>query len=254
MSNLHMTDTDGFWQSTGRRTVHSRFVRYGGAIVLTLLAALLTVSRPALGQTLVPFLGAVVLSALWSGLGPAFISTALSSLLIRLLLEQPRYSLNFAWNAEGMERMGLFMLMALMIASLAAAMRRERNQLSESEERFRDLAETASDAIVVIDDSGVIRFANPGAERIFGEPVVRLTGKALTAILPAPLLHFSDLKSRFNLHRKAVAVELPARLENGKQVLLEMTFGAFSRHGKDLFTAIIRDITARARPGALAAR
>jgi hypothetical protein len=40
-----------------------------------------------------------------------------------------------------------------------------------------------------------------------------------------------------------VAVQLPGRNLSGGEILLEMTLGAFSKHGKNLFTAILRDIT-----------
>ena len=38
-----------------------------------------------------------------------------------------------------------------------------------------------------------------------------------------------------------------ARNLNGGKMLLEMTLGAFSKHGKNLFTAILRDITQQPR-------
>src|SRR5262249_42039650 len=69
-----------------------------------------------------------------------------------------------------------------------AQVRRERRQaqkaLRESETRFRTLAETASDAILTVDDAGRIVFANRAAESIFGHPVAALIGQPVAILLP----------------------------------------------------------------------
>ena len=44
-----------------------------------------------------------------------------------------------------------------------------------------------ADAIVVADRHGVIRFWNPGAERIFGHPRPETLGQSLDLIIPEPL-------------------------------------------------------------------
>ena len=56
--------------------------------------------------------------------------------------------------------------------------------LRESEGRYRVVAETASDAIMTIDESTEILFANPAAEKIFGYPVSELVGSSLTRLVP----------------------------------------------------------------------
>ena len=59
------------------------------------------------------------------GVAPAFISTALSSVLIRVLFVQPGLSLSYRGNPEGMERMAGFMLVAMLLSSFIAALRSE---------------------------------------------------------------------------------------------------------------------------------
>src|SRR6266567_6851025 len=69
-----------------------------------------------------------------------------------------------------------------------AQIRRERRlarkALRESEGRFRTLVETASDAILTVDESGRILFANRAAEKIFGYPVSSIVGEPLTMLMP----------------------------------------------------------------------
>jgi PAS domain S-box-containing protein len=238
------------WKPSRRTTTACQFLRYFLAVVLAAGAVLLTLSRPVMGSTPYAFfLGAVTLTALMGGLGPGFFATALSALFIRLFFIEPRFYLYHRGNFEDVERVCWFVLVALMISSLVAACRRERNILRDSEERYRILAETASDAIVVIDEKGEILFVNPVAERTFGAPAEKLVGQNLAVLLPDNVYqgHLSEIQKHLDTRKKAVAVQLPGRTLSGGQMLLEMTLGAISTQGSSLFTAILRDITKRER-------
>ena len=50
----------------------------------------------------------------------------------------------------------------------------------------RAVIETASDAVVLADREGVIRFWNPGAERLFGLASAQALGQSLDIIIPEP--------------------------------------------------------------------
>ena len=172
-------------------------------------------------------------------------ATALSALAIRLFFIDPRFTLYHRGNVEDAERLCWFVLAALLVSSLVAACRQERNVLRDSEERYRILAEAASDAIIVIDETGEIVFVNPVAEKTFGAPAEKLLGQNLALLLPDNLYqpHLAEIRRHLDTRKKAVAVQLPGRNFSGGQILLEMTLGAFSKRGKNLFTAILRDIT-----------
>ncbi len=224
----------------------SILLRYGVAIVLTILAVVLIYSRPVLMDSPYHvFLGAVILSAIYGGLAPAFVTTALSTLLVRFLFVQPYFSFYHKGNVDDAERICWFVLISLMSGSLICAVRKERNILRDSEERYRILAETASDAIIVIDEQETILFVNPVAERLFGAPATSMLGQHLNVLLPNEdyLPQLSEIKRDHDCRKKAVAFQLPGRHFNGEHILIEMTLGAFSKHGKNLFTAIIREVT-----------
>lgn len=59
--------------------------------------------------------------------------------------------------------------------------------LQESEAKFRTLAETASDAIITMDDRGIISFVNAGTENIFGYTEAEMMGQQLTMLIPVRL-------------------------------------------------------------------
>ena len=120
-----------------------------------------------------------------------------------------------------------------------------------SEARVRAITETASDAIVSADRNGTIRYFNPGAERIFGYSQEEAAGQPLTLLMPERFqqAHTEGLQ-RYLASRKAKIVgttlELVGRRRDGQEFPIDLAL-ASSEVGNDLFfTAIIRDITARA--------
>ncbi len=131
------------------------------------------------------------------------------------------------------------------------AWKQAEQALRESEEKYRVVAETATDAIITIDENSRIIYANPATEQIFGYTVDELFGQPLTNLMPesyrsrhvAALKKFVDTKQKtmpwegrefFGIHR------------SGLQIPIEVSFGALRQDsGAYLFTGIVRDITER---------
>ena len=119
-----------------------------------------------------------------------------------------------------------------------------------SEENYRVVVETASDAIVSIDDCGTIRFANPATERIFGYKSSDLIGKSLTVLMPEYLraAHEKGLKRYLatgQRHMNWQGTELTALRKNGQEFQVEVSFGDLDSDGHRVFTGFIRDISKR---------
>jgi signal transduction histidine kinase len=62
------------------------------------------------------------------------------------------------------------------IEELTAELERRTSELERSERRFFDIVEHNADAILVVDEDGVIRFANPVARSMFAERREKLVG------------------------------------------------------------------------------
>ena len=80
---------------------------------------------------------------------------------------------------------GAVALTALVIARLAVAERDARAQTTarrEQEERFRALVQRSSEALIVVDDAGVIRYAGGAVLRVFGRSGEALEGAPLDAL------------------------------------------------------------------------
>jgi len=241
-------DRWNLWKQPHKTMGESRLLRYGVALLLPVGAATVILVRPVFAEaSLFVFLSAIVLSAANGGLSPAFVSIALSVLLIRLLLVHSSGSLHPGVDFAEMERLAGFVVVSMMLSSFVAAIRRERNDLRDSEERYRKLAETASDAIIVIDDRGEILYVNPEAEVIFGSRAGDLVGRNLALLLPGDgyEAQLAEMRRQLDSRKKALAVKLPGVHKSGRNLIVEMTLGTSSHRGRNLFTAIIRDITGR---------
>ena len=139
--------------------------------------------------------------------------------------------------------MAAFVLIALMVSSLVAACRRMKNNFRDSEERYRTLVETASDAIIIADECGLILFANPLAVAIFGARTDQIVSGNLSVFFQdsAWVSRLAEMKQRLDTRQRTKKFQLTGRHANGREIPLEVTFGSFSKHGKSVITAFIRE-------------
>ena len=117
-------------------------------------------------------------------------------------------------------------------------------------ESSRIVTETASDAIITINENSRIIFVNRGAVNIFGYSIEEMLGAELIMLMPEYLrhLHRGGLQNYLETgtkHISWVAVELPGRHKSGTEISLELSFGEFQKDGQRFFTGIARDITKR---------
>src|SRR2546423_5665550 len=114
----------------------------------------------------------------------------------------------------------------------------------------RVIAETASDAIITIDDHSTILFVNRATENIFGYGREELIGHSLTMLMPEYLrhVHHASLARYLETGERHIsweAVRLPGLHKDGSDLHLELSFGEFVEDGKHFFTGIARDIADR---------
>jgi len=123
-------------------------------------------------------------------------------------------------------------------------------QRTESEEKFRNLAETASDAILSADSLGKIIYFNPAAERIFSYSSTEIIGQPLTLLMPERFHdpHRQGLDRFLRTGEARVigkTVELAARRKNGSEFPIELALSSWKAREGTFFTAIVSDITER---------
>jgi len=119
-----------------------------------------------------------------------------------------------------------------------------------SEQRFRSIAESASDAIVSADSEGRIASWNKAAEQIFGYSADEVTNQPLTIIIPERFreLHEQGIRraaSGGEHHVIGKTVELAGLHKDGREIPIELSLSTWESAGSKLFCGIIRDITER---------
>ena len=128
--------------------------------------------------------------------------------------------------------------------------KRAEEELRESEERFRSVAQSANDAIITSDIKGKISGWNKGAEKMFGYSESEIAGKPLTLIMPQEYIeqHVKDMKriaSGGEKHVIGKTLELKGLHKNGNEFPMELSLSEWETSSGKFFTGIIRDITDR---------
>ncbi len=136
------------------------------------------------------------------------------------------------------------------VAERTAALSETVSSLRASEGRTRSILENLADAVVIVDDAGIIREANPAAWRIFGCDEHRLSGWAVGTLVAGP--DRPGLDACLALARPgddgtAVGVvrEVTGLRGDGTAFPMELSVGAFDFRGRRFFSAVIRDLGPR---------
>ena len=110
----------------------------------------------------------------------------------------------------------------------------------ESERRFRDLAETAHDGIIMTDLDGHITYFNRAAERMFGYRRHQALKKPISTVLPTP----PSCQLDGELQRTSLW-EAMARCQDGTTFMVEGSSSVFEGSEGRFITYVLRDLTER---------
>jgi PAS domain S-box-containing protein len=121
---------------------------------------------------------------------------------------------------------------------------------TQHEERFRTVAQTAGDAIVIVDNSGTIKFCNRALTAIFGYTPEEIIGTPLTTIIPERSQggHKNELQqviSTGELQHSAKTMEIIGLGRDGREFPVELSLSTWKIGNDTFFTGILREITER---------
>ena len=128
---------------------------------------------------------------------------------------------------------------------------KEKQKLEYSEAVFRGMAETAQDAIILIDDDGLVVYWNASAERIFSYSAEEVQGKdlhAFVAMEPEQLKFRAAFPKFLNSGRSTAlgkVLELTAIRKSGEQFPVELSISRILIGDSRQALGIVRDISDR---------
>jgi two-component system, LuxR family, sensor kinase FixL len=120
--------------------------------------------------------------------------------------------------------------------------------LLEREERLRSILDTVPDAIIVIDERGLIESLSRAAERLFGYTAAEAVGQNVSILMPSPYRDEHDgyiERYRRTGERRIIGIGrvVVGRRADGSVFPMELHVGEMHPAGRRLFTGFVRDLT-----------
>ncbi|MGZ3272597.1 MAG: PAS domain S-box protein [Caulobacteraceae bacterium] len=139
---------------------------------------------------------------------------------------------------------------ALLFSEVITAQVEALNARRSAEARLHAIFETAADAIVVIDERGIVQSANPATTAIFGYAADELVGRDVNMLMPEPArsAHGSFIRSYLDTgDRKVIGIgrEVEGLRRDGSRLAIDLSIAEWSDNGRRFFTGLMRDISVR---------
>jgi two-component system sensor kinase FixL len=202
------------------------------------------------------FVPAILIAAGVGGLGPGLLATFLSGALgyfvlsaaptataeIIKLLAFVSIGTGVAWSGELLHRN------RAMVASAVAEMHARQAHL-------QSILDTVPDAMIVIDESGLIQSFSSAAARLFGYTPSEVTGKNIKLLMPSPYRDEHDGYLQRYLgtgERRIIGIGrvVVGERKDGSTFPMELAVGEMRSGEQRYFTGFIRDLTERQRSDA----
>ena len=124
-------------------------------------------------------------------------------------------------------------------------------KMHSSELKFRSVIQSASDAIFLVDENGIVILWNKAAERIFGYTEEEIVGQPSTVLMGAKYAAKAEQAPLSKTITQVLApmsgkmIEVAGRRKDGSEFPLELSGSIWSSNEGVFYTTIIRDITER---------
>ncbi len=135
-------------------------------------------------------------------------------------------------------------------ATLAMAAIRDATQRRKTEAKFRGLLEAAPDAMVIVNQAGVIMLVNSQAEKVFGYTRQEMLGQPVEMLVPmqareAHVKHRTEYQVEPRRRPIESGLELLGRCKDGSEFRVEISLSPVETEDGTLVMAAVRDISDR---------
>lgn len=199
---------------------------------------------------MVIFVPAVIFAAAIGGMAPAMLATLLSLAATVLLSGEALFS-----DRANLVDALLFLVLGpsfglagrrlnLRSTQATEALRR----LEEREAHLQSILDTVPDAMIVIDDHGIMRSFSAAAERLFGWTAAEAVGRNVAILMPSPYRqqHDSYIDRYMETgERRIIGIGrvVVGERKDGSTFPMELAVGEVQSGGQRLFTGFVRDLT-----------
>jgi two-component system sensor kinase FixL len=229
-----------------------RYALAPAAVAIAFLARL--AFTPILGEAspYLLFVPAVLAAGGLGGLGPGLLATALSVVLGFFVI-----TISPGVSASEILEAALFTMIGVGISWSGQHLQRNRIQAATStrealarEAHLASILETIPEAMIVIDEAGLVQSLSSAAERLFGYTAPEVIGKNVKMLMPSPYRENHDgYLARYlrTGERRIIGIGrlVVGERKDGSTFPMELAVGEMRSEGRHFFTGFIRDITQR---------
>lgn len=224
------------------------WLRYGSAALAALLVFVL---RLALDQYFeeraftVIYVPAVAYAAFAGGRGPAILATVLCLGISVYFLGQSIYT-----NPANLIDVTFFAVMGPILGLIGDRLLHESEDARYRQAQLQSILDTVPEAMIVIDEHGIMRSFSATAERLFGWRADEVIGRNVSILMPMPYRqeHDSYLERYLSTgERRIIGIGriVVGERKDGSTFPMELAVGE-ARIGKEqFFTGFVRDLTER---------
>jgi PAS domain S-box-containing protein len=131
---------------------------------------------------------------------------------------------------------------------LVSAAIRDISKRKKAEEKFRNLLESAPDAIIIVNETGTIQLVNAQTEKMFGYNRTEMIGNKIELLMPGRYnsIHQSHRINYFKtpkVRQMGEGFDLLGKDKNGKEFPVEISLSPLETEDGLLVSAAIRDIS-----------
>jgi two-component system, LuxR family, sensor kinase FixL len=198
------------------------------------------------------FVPAVLIAAGFGGLGPGLVATALGAVLGFFVINPfpnvagaeifnavafTLFGAGIAWGGEQLQR------------NRIRAAANARDALAR-EAHVKSILDTVPEAMIVIDERGIIQSFSSAAERLFGYAPAEVIGKNIKLLMPSPYRENHDGYLERYLRtgeRRIIGIGrvVVGERRDGSTFPMELAVGEMRSSNQRFFTGFIRDLTER---------
>lgn len=226
-----------------------RVAWYASAIAATALSWCIWRLSPIMHQDpFVVFILAVVFIARFYGFGPAVVCTFSSALLLDYTIF--RSTLSTPITGLEAQRLGAFMLIAVLVAGLARQRSRAETQADEIRQELASIVKSSEDAIAGCSVDGFVTSWNRGAEMLYGYSEKEILGRPMAVLLPVERHRELDENlERLNREERVGSYETERVHKNGSRLQVLLSVSPIRNEKGNLVgaSAISRDISQQKR-------